>query len=78
MKIIAFILIGQLNLEVQTKAKMEFIKAQKRRDTAGIASFCNAEKFHFCHVSDPRFSWHINNTDRHKKEVGNEHFCCKS
>ena len=31
------------------------------KEYSRIASFCNAEKFHFCQVSDSRFSWHINN-----------------
>ena len=36
---IKFILMGQLNLEIQTKAKMESIKAQKRRNTVVLQAF---------------------------------------
>ena len=55
----------QLDPEVQTKVKKVFIKAQKVKEYYRIASFCNAEKLHFCQVYNSRFSLNINNYNIH-------------
>ncbi len=50
----------QSDTEAEAMSKMGFIKAQKCSNTLCIASFCNAEKFHFWRVSAAVVGWHIN------------------